>query len=349
MNDDLLKAQIKAQISGKCYLLCGEEEYTKTHYTKLMLNRAEQGPLPEFNLICFNEKTLSSFELASAMAELPYMSDYKLIYISDVDLAKLSAGIVSDLIAELRNIPEYVNVLFSARGDELSQKIIAKKEKAPVSELISFIEQEGLVVEFEAQSGYKLKKWLKRHFDAATTPINDDALEAMIGICGEDMYTLNGEAKKLIAYCNGRTVTKADVENVCCSNKSFRIFDLTKALTARNISGIHEIYNLLIKDGASPFMVLNMLSSCITDMTVVKSGLEAGKSVTEIAKTLKSFDWIIRNYVPYVKRVSYEYLEYATSKCNECALALKSFRTDPANAIEVFLLKLAAYDENEKN
>ncbi len=349
MNEDLLKAQIKAQTSGKCYLLCGEEEYTKNHYTKLMLKRAEQGPLPEFNLINFNEKTLTPFELASAMAELPYMSDYKLIYISDIDLAKLSATTVAELVSELRYIPECVNVLFSVRADELSKKIISKKEKAPVAELLSFIEQEGLIVEFEAQSGVKLKKWVKRHFEAASTDISDDALETMISVCGEDMYTLNSEAQKLIAYCHGRMVTSADVEKVCCSNKSFRIYDLTKALTARNTAKIHEIYNLLIKEGASPFMIINTLSSCITDMTVVKSGLEAGKSVAEIAKTLKSFEWAVRNYVPCVKRVSYEYLEYAASKCNACALALKSFRTDPANAIEVFLLKLAAFDENEKD
>ncbi len=349
MNEDLLKAQIKSQTSGKCYLLCGEEEYTKNHYSKLILKRAEDGPLPEFNLITFNDKTLTSYELATAMAELPYMSDYKLIYISDVELSKMPASTVNDIVAELRYIPEYANVVFVARADELSQKIITKKEKAPISELLEFIEQEGLIVEFESQSGYKLKKWLKRHFDAASANIDDNALETMISICGEDMFTLNGEVQKLIAYCKGRTVTSADVENVCCSNKSFRIFDLTKALAAKNTSQIHEIYNLLIREGASPFMILNMLSSCITDMTVVKSGLEAGKSVSEIAKTLKSFDWVVRNYAPSVKRVSYEYLEYAASKCNACAIALKSYRTDPANSIEVFLLKLAAFEENEKN
>ncbi len=349
MNESTLTAQMKAQTAGKCYILCGEEEYTKDYYAKQLLKRAENGPLPEFNLITFNGKTLSAFELATAMAELPYMSDYKLIYISDIEFSKLTANAVNDLIAELNNIPEYINVVFVLRSDELPLKIIDKKEKAPVSELLAFVEEDGLIVNFEAQTGLKLKKWVKRHFDAASTDISEDALEAMISICGEDMYTLNGEANKLVAYCMGRAVTRNDVEKVCCSNKSFRIYDLTKALTARNFAKIHEIYNLLIQDGASPFMIINMLSSCITEMTVVKSGLEEGKSITEIAKALKSFDWAVRGYVPSVKQVSYKYLEYAARKCNACALALKSYKTDPANAIEVFLLKLAAFDENEED
>ncbi len=346
MNDDVLKKHIKDETKGVCYLFCGDEEYTKDHYIKQLLKRVEALPMPEFNLVSFNEKSFSPHALAAALEDLPYMSDYKLVIISDANLIKLTEATVSEICEVLDGIPEYANVLFAARKGELSAKLLAKKEKAPVSALIDYIDKNGLVVNFETQTGAKLKKWVKRHFEVANTPISDEALEHIIALCGEDMYTLHGEAGKLIAYCHGRSVERSDVDKVCCANESFRVFDLTKALTAGNTQAVHEIYNGLIKSGSSPFMIINLLSSCITDMTVVKSGLESGKTIQEIAKTLKTFDWAVRNYIPYVKRTSYSYLEYAASKCNECALALKSYRTDAACDIEFFLLKLAAYEKD---
>ncbi len=346
MNEDILKQDLKQGKSGKCYLLCGDEEYTKDHYVKQFFKRVEAGPVPEFNLLMYSGKAFTTHAVATALEDFPYMSDYKLIFISEVDLAKLNEAVVTELCDIIDNMPEYANILILARSNELSQKLIAKKEKAPVSALLAFLEKNGLVVSFETQTGLKLKKWVYRHFEAAGTPIGSDAIDHMIALCGEDMYTLHGEAAKLIAYCKGREVKKDDIETVCCANESYRIFDLTKALTARNTKQVHDIYNNLIKNGASPFMVINMLSSCITDMTVVKAGLEGGKSIQEIAKTLKTFDWAVKNYAPFVRKVDYKYLEYAATKCNECALALKSYRTDPACAVEFFLLKLASYEQD---
>lgn len=344
MNEDILKKHLKEGVSGKCYLLCGDEEYTKDHYVKQFLNRVENAPVPEFNLLMLNGKSFTPHAVAAALEDYPYMSDYKLIFISEVELSKLSEAIVTEFLETLELMPDYANILILARSNELSAKLLNKKEKAPVSALLSHLEKNGLIVNFETQTGVKLKKWVKRHFEAANTAISDDALEYMIALCGEDMYTLHGEAGKLVAYCNGREVKKADIEAVCCVNESYRIFDLTKALTARNTKQVHDIYNNLVKSGASPFMIINMLSSCITDMTVVKAGIESGKSVQEIAKTLKTFDWAVRNYAPFVRKMDFGYLEYAAAKCNECALALKSYRTDATCAVEFFLLKLSAYE-----
>ncbi len=346
MNEDILKADIKSQATGKCYFLCGEEEYTKDFYVKSFIKRVDALPMPEFNLIQLNAKEFSPHALSAALEELPYMSEYKLIVIQELDYTKLSEAVVTETVAVLEDIPEYANVLFVAKSGELTAKIIGKKEKAPVSALLNFAEKHGVIAIFEKETGAKLRKWIHKHFDAANTPIADTVPETMINVCGEDMYTLKGEAGKLIAYCKGRSVTDADVINVCCSNKSFRVFDLTKALTAGNSGRVHDIYNFLIKSGVSPHMLINMLSSCLTDITVTKSGLEDGKTVTEIAKALKTYDWAIRNYAPFARKVSYKYLDYAADKCNECAVALKSYKNDPACEVEIFLLRLAAYEKN---
>ena len=274
MNEELLKSSIKSAVSGKCFFLCGDEEYTKDYYVKLMLKRIESAPMAEFNLIRYNGKDFSPFAMATALEELPYMSDYKLVMIEEIDYNKLSENSVADIVGALETMPEYVNVLFVAKSNELSAKIIGKKEKAPVSALIDFIEKNGVFAIFEKETGAKLKKWIKRHFDASSTEVAETVPETMVNVCGEDMYTLKGEAQKLIAYCVGRKVTDEDVINVCCSNKSFRIFDLTKALTFGNSARVHDIYNFLINSGVSPYMLINMLSSCITDITVTKNPKE---------------------------------------------------------------------------
>lgn len=346
MNEDVLKSHIKNSLSGKCIFLCGDEEYTKDHYIKQLVKRVDSLPMPEFNLIQFSGKNFTPHALASALEDLPYMSDYKLIVVSELDYSKLSEAVIDEVVYSLDTMPDYVDVLFVAKSNELSAKIIGKKEKAPVSALIAFAEKNGILAIFEKETGSKLKKWICRHFSSAGADIADSVPETMINVCGEDMYTLKGETEKLIAYCKGRKVTDEDVVNVCCSNKSFKVFDLTKALTAGNSGKVHDIYNFLIGSGVSPYMLINMLSSCITDITVTKAGIESGKTVAEIAKALKTFDWAVKNYIPYARKVSFDFLDYAADKCNECAVALKSYKNDPACTVEIFLLRLSAYEKN---
>lgn len=347
MNEDVLKKRLKDGVRGSCYLFCGVEEYLKDYYIGRFLKRVRELPMSEFNLVQFDGKSFSAAALAEALQDLPYMSDYKLVCIGELNLSKLAESEVSDICAALEDIPEYADVLFAARKNELSEKLLARKEKAPVRALLDFVEKRGLLVNFEKQTGAKLKQWVRRHFSAAKVPIDEGALELMISLCGEDMYTLHGEAAKLCAYCKGRSVGQRDVAEVCCANESYRVFDLTKALTAGDVRKLHDIYGGLIKSGSSPFMIMNLLSSCIADMTVVKAGIEAGKTVQEMARTLKTFDWAVRNYIPYVRRTSYEYLEYAAAKCSECALALKTYRTDAECDVEFFLLRLSAYEKNQ--
>lgn len=345
MSIELLKKEIKENKCGRIYFLCGEEEYIKDHYAAEIRKKTLSLPLPEFNYIRLKGKDFSVPALTDCLEGLPYMSEQKLVEINEFDFNKLNDASAEELCAVLADIPEYAKVLFVVRADEISAKAIQDKEKSASARVLQLIRKKGLVVEFKSESEAKLLAWIKKHFVAKKTKIDDKAAEELLLTCGEDMYLLLGEIEKLAAYCNGRTVTVDDVKTVCCVNQSFQIFDLTKALTDRDFAALHKILRKLIDAGQAAQLIIGVLSKCLSDMIVIKAGVENAVAISEIAAKIKSFDWAVRRYLPTVRKTSFKYLEYAAAECSVCEKKLKSFSSDEATELELFVLRLACFKE----
>ena len=343
MSIDLLKKELKENKCGRIYLLCGTEEYTKDHYATEIRKKVLSLPLPEFNYIRLKGKDFSVPALTDCLESLPYMSEQKLIEVNEFDFNKLNDSMAEELCSVLEDTPEYANVLFVVRENEISSKAIQDKEKSSAARVLQTIRKKGLVVEFKSESEAKLLAWIKKHFTARKTKIEDRAAEELLLICGEDMYMLLGEIEKLSAYCKDRTVSVEDVKTVCCINQSFQIFDLTKALTDRDFAVLHNILHKLLDAGQPAQLIIGALSKCLSDMIIIKAGVEDSIAISEIASKLKSFDWAVRRYLPAVRKASFDYLEYAAKECSACEKKLKSFSSDEKTELELFMIKLACF------
>ena len=339
MDIDALKARLKKGEYAGVYLFYGDEAYMKDHYASQIRKAVTGAPMPEFNYSVYEADKLDPERIAEEMYMLPMMADYKMVEIQAFSVASLNASTANALADIISELPEYFILLFTVRSGEDEEKAIEKKDPSP---FIKAVRDYGNIVNFESESGNKLLVWMNRHFTALGTPVDKTVLESMVTICGNDMYLLAGEIKKLCAYCGTRGATVQDVENVCCSNESYKVYDLSRAVLDGDMVRVGKIFASLRFSGADPIMILGALAKTFSDMLLTLEGLNSGKSYSAIASDLKSYDFVIKRYAAVSAKRGRDFLITAISQCAAADKHLKSFRGDPYTVLETAVYRIGA-------
>lgn len=339
MDIDGLKAKLKKNEYAGAYLFYGDEAYMKDHYVSQLRKVVLEGPVPEFNYSVYEAEKLDVEKIAEEAYMLPLMADYKMIEIQAFSAASLTAAVSSSLADIISDLPEYFILLFTVRSGEDEEKAIEKKEPTP---FVAAMKDYGNIVKFESESGNKLLAWMNRHFTALGTPVDKTVLENMVTICGNDMYLLAGEIKKLCSYCGSRPATVQDVEKVCCANESYKVYDLSRAVIDGDMTKAGRIFASLRFSSADPIMILGALAKTFSDMLLTLEGLNCGKSYSAIASDLKSYDFVIKKYASVASRRGRNFLANAVSVCAAADKHLKNFRGDPYTVLETAIYKIGA-------
>ena len=87
MSLEVLKKRIKDDNVDGVYAFFGDEEYTKAFYLKKMMSYAEESPTPVFNLVTFNDETITASDLRDALDAPPFMTEHKVIYVNGIPLS----------------------------------------------------------------------------------------------------------------------------------------------------------------------------------------------------------------------------------------------------------------------
>lgn len=339
MDIDGLKAKLKSGAMGGAYLFYGDEEYMKDHYVSQLRKPILASPVAEFNYSVYEWEKLDIQRLAEEAYTLPLMEDYKMVEIRSVSVSSMNAATSSALADIVSDLPEYFILLFIVRSGEDEEKTMEKKDS---TDFVNAIRDYGNVVKFEAETGNKLLAWMNRHFAAGGTPVDKAVLENMVTVCGNDMYLLAGEIKKLCAYCGTRQATLQDVEKVCCANESYKVYDLSRAVIDGDMTKAGRIFAALRFEGADPIMILGALSKAFSDMLVTLEGLNSGKSYTAIASDLKSYDFVIKRYATVGAKRGKTFLANAIEVCAAADKHLKSFKGDPYTVLETAVYRIGA-------
>jgi|GEM_PF-442752 len=367
MSLEILKQRLKENKPAGVYLFYGNEEYTKDYYARELRKKVTASPFPEFNHILFDASASGPEELADAVFALPYLWDYKMIEIKNLDLSALNADTAARYAELISQLPEYVIMLFLFRSSELDESVVeggfkksagaaaekvdeneneepARKGKGKgINTLIGAIKKHGLAVNFPNETGEKLENWILKHFAAQKVPADRSAAQMLITLCGNDMYTLYHEIEKLICSPADRPITQRAVLKYCCPNESYKVYELSDALTGGDMKKVKRIYDNLVKSKTDPSLLLGYLSKCYSDMLLIQAATEEGFSQAKIAQMLKKSEWMVRRTAAGIARKPSGYLAYACEEIDAADRKLKRYSGNPYLVLEFLLLRLGLY------
>ena len=198
---------------------------------------------------------------------------------------------------------------------------------------------------------WKLVSWIERRFSASGKRADQDAIERVIELAGNNLRRIDNEIEKVVTYIGDNTqVGVDDVNQVTGWVRSFVEWEVSESLETADYKKCLIVVNrLLDKEGVVPVNIIGLIAVFFSDLLLVKLRLSEGKKKKkEIFKEIKP--QILEKYgklyqdkfnqlFSLADSVSMQDLKHILSLLSEIDLKLRTTNLSFRILIEGFLLE----------
>ena len=270
----------------------------------------------EFNYKTLDGKQLDLKDLSEAVDQLPVFAERTLIVVTDYDIFKSAEEQRQTLLNLLRDLPDYVCLVFVYDILSFSADRRVKLNAAILDSVTA--------VEFCPQEQNTLIGWIARQFrDAGGKKIRKDDAEYLLFITGGLMTQMSTEIEKVAAHSRGEAVTRADIDAVVIPVLDAVSYQLTDAITAGRFDAAAQILGDLLRQQEAPHKILYSISLKLRQLLTAKLCLESGQSTAKLMEICSiSREFQARNLLYGARRVSVDWCREAVRIAYEAAKRL---------------------------
>lgn len=287
------------------YLLEGDDAYFRTKAEEQIKNAFLE--MPELNFTSFDGAPLKGAamtNLTSALAAFPFMAPKRIIkvtefYPSEGDYKQYLQAFFEDFPAE--------SILIIANSQ--SGKGVDLKRKKCITYVNCKRAGEDVVA-----------KWTYIRLKRAGVPSTVEACEAVARYCVCDMARVSMEVEKLIEWGAGGKITKEDVDNLVYKDAEYRVYEMSKAIAARDYGSFMLVCNDLLGKGYDENAVISSLFNYFKNLLAI---LTQSDTDANLAATLKMSEWAVRKNREEARRFGKERLCALTGKLYSLASSFK--------------------------
>ena len=222
---DKIIREAGAGVFSPVYLLMGEEPYYPDKACEAIIDAALAPEERDFNQTIFYGLDTDAGTVASEARCYPMMAERRLVVVKEAQSMKT----LEDLATYCEEPLDSTVLVILMRGAK------ADKRKA----LYKTVSKMGVVLESQPLRDYEMGRWISDYYASRGLQIDPDAAALLAESAGTDLGKIALETDKMLKNLpEGATkVTAEDVENNIGISRQFNIFELTKALSARNSQG----------------------------------------------------------------------------------------------------------------
>jgi DNA polymerase-3 subunit delta len=204
------------------YLLMGEEPYYPDKVCQAIIDNCLEEWEQDFNqTICYGSDVDAEMVITAAR-RFPMMAERQLVVVKEAQLMK-DIEQLSLYCAQPLDSTVLVVLLHRAAVD---------KRKA----FYKAVQKIGVIVDSPAVRDYEIVNWIARYYESRGLQIDPPAAQLLAESAGTDLSKLVVETDKLLKNLpEGTTrIRVEDIEKNVGVSREFSVFELTKALSARN-------------------------------------------------------------------------------------------------------------------
>ena len=319
-----LLQDLKQQTYKNVYLLCGEEAYLRNQYKKKLKDAlVTEGDTMNFSL--YEGKDCNPLTIIDMAETMPFFADYRVLLIENSGFFKNKCDELADYVSA---VPKSTCMIFVET--EIDKRSRFYKE----------VKKHGRVVEFGIQKEDTLTKWVLGMLKKEEKNITRETLQVFLGKTGSDMQMIKNELDKLISYTEGRDViTTEDVENVCVTQTTNKIFDMVNAIAEGKQAKALEYYEDLLALKEPPMRILYLIARQFNQLYQVKLLLKEGMASSEIAKQAGIIPFAMKKYQAQAKSFTTEQLREAVEECVAAEEAVKTGMMGDRLSVELVIMK----------
>ena len=216
-----LRTALDAGSFDPVYVLFGAEDYIKEEVLRLLLARAVDAAMRDFNVDVRRGPELDAAALNSTLDQLPMMAERRVVVIRDAQALKKAPLAVLD------------RYLAKPSRDLVLVLMLPAEQEVPKS-----WPAHSTTCECKPLTEDAVMKWIAHHLhDTLHGSITPDAATLLVSHVGNDLAQLTSELDKLLSYTNGAEITAESVHAVVGIRHGETLADLLDCVAVRNASG----------------------------------------------------------------------------------------------------------------
>jgi DNA polymerase-3 subunit delta len=328
------------------YLFHGEDEYRRSLQLASMKAKLGDSTTVALNTTELNGRRLTLDELISACATVPFLSEKRMVIVSDLAARfERDEGSAADNSEEgptfLEQFEEYVNSL-----PESTRLVLIEDRKIkntnPIHKIVSHSDH-GHEHEFAPLRSGELSRWIARRLEERGGRIERAATNLLAAFVGSDLRLLDQEIDKLLTYVGAeRGVTEQDVELLVSYAQEANIFHMVDALGKRDTRRAMELMEQLLEGGQHPLYLLSMITRQFRILIQVKELLAKGTSPEDIRGLLGLHPYVVRKSTSQAGNFSIQQLEAVYKQLHELDAAVKRGEIEPVLALNLFVTEVGS-------
>lgn len=322
-----IQEDIKTGNFKQSYLLFGEEAYLKQQYKEKLLNALNPDG-DTMNFSRYEGKGIDVKQVIDLCETMPFFADRRIILLEDTGFFKNKCEELADY---MKSLPDYLVLVFT------------ESEVDKRSRMYKAVKSSGRVTEFAKQDEKTLMRWAAGILGKEGRKITQKDMELFLTKTGTDMGNIRMELEKLVAYTEGKDIVAAeDIEAVCVTQTTNKIFDMVRAVTEKNQKKALELYYDLLTLKEPPMRILFLLAKQFRQLLLTKKMAGEGASQNEIASRLGVPSFVVRNISACARSYTVEELERAVEDFVDAEEAVKTGRLGDVLSVELLIVKYSS-------
>lgn len=308
------------------YLLYGSEDYLK----KLYKNKLKDAIVGDdtMNYSYFEGKPSDTKQISEIAGTVPFFAEKRLVVLENSSLFKTADENMVELISKLPS--ETIIVFVESEIDKRSKLYKAVKEK-------------GYICELNEQSDNDLVRWIRDRIKKEGKIIRDSDIQYFLVKTGNSMENIVKELEKLVCYTLEKNeITQADIDEVCITQITNRIFDMITAMSQKNQTKALQLYYDLLTLKEPPMRIMFLISRNFNQLLMIKELTANDNSPAAIASKMGIQSFLVSKLQAQAKAFKRSTLKNAIEECVSLEEAVKTGRMNDGMAVELMIVKYSA-------
>ncbi len=259
------------------------------------------------NLIRLEGLRLSFRELLDEVSSAPFIAPKRLIVIDGV--IKASKEEIALLPTQIH--PDAIVLIVDAKPD---------KRLAGVKQLLAIAETK----EFAPLPPPALARWIQGLLAAEGKTLEPAAQTLLLDMLGNDQDLLSAECARLALAIEGKTITKADIEDTVSPTDEGIVWHLTDLLAGGKRAEALGYARRFLDRGGEAYGLWAILLNLLKNVTAVAAQAREGGDQKEIAEQTGLHFMAVRSLLPHARGLNMKQLQSALEWTVEADKALKT-------------------------
>ncbi|MBT1071640.1 DNA polymerase III subunit delta [Pelotalea chapellei] len=300
----------KGQIPKLCYLY-GEESFLVERAARLLLDRAIDQSLKDFNFNVFYGNESRGIDIVDAAQTLPMFAERRAVLVKRSELLKAEA--LEILLPYVQKPAESTCLIFTGTKVDQRKKIFSEFKK------------QGALVEFKRLYDNKLSNFVQTEANLSGKPIEPAGADLLALLIGNNLQELSSQIEKLVVYAGSRQrITAEDVRTIASSSKAFTAFELARFLGIKDLQNALRSLETLFKNGEGVPPILGALSRHFRQLWRVREMLDQKNSQGDISRELGINTFFLGEYLQQAKNFGRGELRIIFDALYRCDVSSKS-------------------------